>query len=111
MYSSLKTHFPKAKLGVVFQPHLFSRTRDFWKDFTTTLAQFDTVALMDIYPARELPLPGITAAALLDALPHGNKQIITDKALKTFIKNSSTDVIALLGAGDIGVTIKTLVKS
>ena len=66
---------------------------------------------MDIYPARELPLPGITAAALLDALPHGNKQKITDKALKTYIKNSSTDVIALLGAGDIGVTIKTLVKS
>ena len=111
VYSSLKNHFPKAKLGVVFQPHLFSRTRDFWKDFTTTLAQFDTVALMDIYPARELPLPGITAATLLDALPHGNKQIITDKALKTYIKNSSTDVIALLGAGDIGVTIKTLVKS
>ena len=111
VYSSLKAHFPMAKLGVVFQPHLFSRTRDFWEAFTTTLAQFDSVALMDIYPARELPLPGVTSAALLDALPQSNKQIIPNTALTKYIKNSSMDVIALLGAGDIGVTIKTLLNS
>lgn len=105
---TLKSYYPTKKNCVIFQPHLFSRTRDFMNEFIEVLRGFDEVVLMEIYPARERPIPGIDAQSLLDAIPCSSKKCIHKTELKETILSSSAKVFALLGAGDIGVEIKQL---
>ena len=108
VFETIKTFYPKQKNCVVFQPHLFSRTRDFMNDFKTTLSKFDEVILMDIYPAREEPIKGVNAKILFDGISHTNKEYIEKNQIKKILKSSNADVFALLGAGDIGEEIKKL---
>ena len=108
VFETIKTFYPKQKNCVVFQPHLFSRTRDFMNDFKTTLSKFDEVILMDIYPAREKPIKGVNAKILFDKISHTKKKYIEKNQIKKILKSSSADVFALLGAGDIGEEIKKL---
>lgn len=108
VFETIKTFYPKQKNCVVFQPHLFSRTRDFMNDFKTTLSKFDEVILMDIYPAREEPIKGVNAKILFDGISHTKKGYIKKNQIKKILKSSNADVFALLGAGDIGEEIKKL---
>ena len=108
VFKTIKTFYPKQKNCVVFQPHLFSRTRDFMNDFKTTLSKFDEVILMDIYPAREEPIKGVNAKILFDGISHTKKEYIKKNQIKKILKSSNANVFALLGAGDIGEEIKKL---
>ncbi|WP_339661392.1 UDP-N-acetylmuramate--L-alanine ligase [uncultured Polaribacter sp.] len=102
---SVREMYPSEKVLVVFQPHLFSRTRDFIDDFAAALSKFDEVLLLDIYPARELPIPGVDSNWLLSKINNKHKKLTQKNNLLKDIKNSSAKVVAMLGAGDIGVMI------
>ncbi|CAI8412607.1 MAG: UDP-N-acetylmuramate--L-alanine ligase [Flavobacterium sp. SCGC AAA160-P02] len=106
IYESIKEMYPKQKNAVFFQPHLFSRTRDFIDDFATALSRFDELFLLDIYPARELPIKGVTSSWLLEKITHKNKKITKRQNLVKDIKNSEATIVAMLGAGDIGMMIE-----
>lgn len=101
VYHALRQRYEGKKIAVAFQPHLFSRTRDFAADFARTLAAFDHVLLMPIYPARELPMEGITATWLLDKIDNPHKKISQFDTLLTDFQNTEADVWVTLGAGDI----------
>ncbi|WP_010249114.1 UDP-N-acetylmuramate--L-alanine ligase [Myroides injenensis] len=90
----------------IFQPHLYSRTRDFMIEFGEALSTFDNIVLLDIYPARELPIEGITSTKLLELITSKNKTLVTKDELLDFIKNSKADVVMTIGAGDIGEMVK-----
>ncbi len=97
---------------VIFQPHLFSRTRDFVEDFAKSLAQFDKVYLLDIYPARELPINGITSNWLVEKIKQINKNVklirFNEQEILNIINEQKNTVIAMLGAGDIGKLINNV---
>lgn len=103
--NSIREMYPNEKVLVVFQPHLFSRTRDFIDDFAAALSKFDEVLLLDIYPARELPIEGVDSDWLLSKIDNRHKKLTQKNNLIKDIKNSSAKVVAMLGAGDIGVLI------
>jgi UDP-N-acetylmuramate--alanine ligase len=103
--TSVREMYPNEKVLVVFQPHLFSRTRDFIEDFALALSKFDEVLLLDIYPAREEPIDGVNSEWLLNKLTLKNKKLTKKNNLVKDIKNSSAKVVVMLGAGDIGVMI------
>jgi UDP-N-acetylmuramate--alanine ligase len=103
--NAIREMYPNEKVLVVFQPHLFSRTRDFLDDFANELSKFDEVLLLDIYPARELPIPGVDANWLLSKINNSSKKITQKSTLLQDIEKSSAKVVAMLGAGDIGVMI------
>jgi UDP-N-acetylmuramate--alanine ligase len=103
--NSVREMYPNKKVLVVFQPHLFSRTRDFMDDFAATLSKFDEILLLDIYPARELPIPGVSSETLLHKIDNTCKKLTQKNNLIKDIKNSSANVVVMLGAGDIGVLI------
>jgi len=103
--NAIREMYPLEKVMVVFQPHLFTRTRDFADDFAASLSKFDEILLLDIYPARELPIPGIDATWLLNKIENKNKKLTHKKTLLKDIQQSSSKVVAMLGAGDIGVMI------
>ena len=90
------------KKTVVFQPHLYSRTKDFFEDFAKVLALFDRVFVLPNYPAREEPIEGVTAEALLDRVEHADKALILKKQISPMMSQLAKGVVALLGAGDIG---------
>ena len=98
---SIKALYPERKLSVIFQPHLFSRTRDFAPEFANALSYADEVWLTEIYPARELPIPGITSEIILKDIKCANKSICEKKYLIEKIKNHNFDVLLTVGAGDI----------
>ena len=104
--SSIREMYPNETIVVVFQPHLFSRTRDFIDDFATALSKFDEVLLLDIYPAREAPISGVNSEWLFGKITCKSKKQTKKNNLVKDIKNSSAKVVAMLGAGDIGVTIQ-----
>jgi UDP-N-acetylmuramate--alanine ligase len=106
--NSLREMYPNEKVLVVFQPHLFSRTKDFIDDFAAALSKFDEVLLLDIYPARELPIAGVNSEWLLNKIKNKHKKLTKKTNLLKDIKNSSAKVVAMLGAGDIGVMIEEL---
>jgi UDP-N-acetylmuramate--alanine ligase len=105
---TLNNFYPQDRKGVIFQPHLFSRTQDFYEGFLAVLAQFDEVVLLDIYPARELPIEGVTSERLIKDLSHTNKKLIKKDEIAETIHASQAAVFALLGAGDIGEQIQLL---
>lgn len=104
--SSIREMYPNETILVVFQPHLFSRTRDFIDDFALALSKFDEVLLLDIYPAREAPISGVNSEWLFGKITCKSKKQTKNNNLVKDIKNSSAKVVAMLGAGDIGVTIQ-----
>ncbi|HEU0136046.1 MAG TPA: cyanophycin synthetase, partial [Flavobacterium sp.] len=100
--------YPQQKVLAIFQPHLFSRTRDFADDFAKSLSAFDEVILLDIYPARELPIKGITSDFLLQKMTIENKKVVVKEALVDAITESDATVIITIGAGDIGEMTETI---
>ena len=103
--ASVEELYPEKKKLVVFQPHLFSRTQDFADGFATALASFDELILLEIYPARELPIEGVTSSWLLEKVDLENKKLVADKNLAEEILKSDASVITILGAGDIGLLV------
>ena len=107
---TISEFYPDKRNMVVFQPHLFSRTQDFMQEFVEVLTQFDEIVLMDIYPAREEPIIGVSSDVLLELIQHKNKRKISEKDFQTTIINSKADLVLVLGAGDIGNHIQKLKK-
>ncbi len=102
VHQAVRELYPGEKVLAVFQPHLFSRTRDFADGFARSLSQFDQVILLDIYPARELPIKGITSQWLLDKMECPQKSLVEKDNLLRAVRSSGKKVIVTLGAGDIG---------
>ena len=107
---AVREMYPKERVLVIFQPHLFSRTRDFIDDFANALTKFNEVLLLDVYPARELPIEGVNSNWLLSKIDNKNKKITTKENLLFDIKQSSSKIVAMLGAGDIGVMIEEVTE-
>jgi len=106
---SLRALYPGKQLRVIFQPHLFTRTRDFAEGFSQSLSLADEVVLLDIYPARELPLPGVTSAMLLGAITTPRKSIQTKEEVLANAQNDANfAVLATVGAGDIDTLVPKL---
>ena len=98
---SVKALYPGRELTVAFQPHLYTRTRDFAPEFAQALSLADNVILLDIYPARELPIPGVTSKIIFDRINSQKKQLISKDDLIKTIKNSNFDILLTAGAGDM----------
>lgn len=105
VYQAVTEMHPNKKTVAVFQPHLFSRTRDFIDGFATSLANFDHILLLDIYPAREEPIQGVTSSWLLEKIENQNKKLITKKNLIDEINDCKPEVLVTMGAGDIGLEV------
>lgn len=103
--------YPNKKVIAVFQPHLFSRTKDFIDGFAESLSQFDEILLLEIYPARELPMEGVNATWLLNKINNPNKKLVSKEELFTVFKNSDAEVFITIGAGDIGELVKDIKKA
>lgn len=98
---SVRKLYPGRKLTVIFQPHLYTRTRDFAPGFAEALSEADCVIMPEIYPARELPIPGVTSALILDNVKSPQKKECARKDLLELIKNSNFEILMTLGAADI----------
>lgn len=98
--SSIRRAYPSSKLTAVFQPHLYTRTRDFAPEFAQALSLADKVILLDIYPARELPIPGVTSEIIFKDIT-SEKVLIRREELMGYLQNEPVEVLATLGAGDI----------
>ena len=100
--SSIRTLYPDKKITAVFQPHLYTRTRDFYKEFADSLSLLDEVILLDIYPARELPIPGVSSQLIYDHLRPGiQKSLCKKEDLMNVLAGKTLEVLITLGAGDI----------
>lgn len=102
--SSIKGNYPDARYTAIFQPHLYTRTRDFYEGFAEALSLADRVVLLDIYPAREEPIPGITSGIIFDRITAGEKVMIKKGELLDCLRNmeiGDNEVFITLGAGDI----------
>ena len=103
-----KQLYPKRDLTVVFQPHLYSRTQDFASDFAASLVKADDLVLLDIYPARELPIAGVESKILLDLCSNSKKEVCSKQELLAVLGNKELDVLLTLGAGDIGTLVEPI---
>lgn len=110
VHQAVRELYPNKKIVAAFQPHLFSRTKDFIDGFAESLSQFDEIILLDIYPARELPMEGVTSAWLLDKITNEKKTLIAKEDLVGHLKNTEADVYVTIGAGDIGELVKDIKK-
>ncbi|MHA3788240.1 UDP-N-acetylmuramate--L-alanine ligase [Flavobacterium hauense] len=110
VYQAVSELYPGKKVLAVFQPHLFSRTRDFADGFAKSLSAFENIVLLDIYPARELPIEGVTSQWLLEKIENPNKKLIAKTDLIPLLKMSDADVIVTIGAGDIGEMVPEIKK-
>lgn len=108
LLSSIRLLYPNKKVLGIFQPHLFSRTRDFMDDFALSLEKLDQLVLLPIYPARELPIEGITSDVLLDKINHNFKQVLNPSDAVEHAAQSDCEVILTIGAGDIDRIIEPL---
>lgn len=98
---SLKKLYPGKKMTVIFQPHLFTRTQDFQDGFAESLSLADEIILLDIYPAREEPIPGVTSQIILDKITKKDKQILRKEEIVSELETKELEVLVTLGAGDI----------
>ena len=103
--------YPGQKVLAVFQPHLFSRTRDFADDFAKSLSVFDEVILLDIYPAREQPMEGVNSQWLMDKITNMNRKLVAKNDLIPSILASDATIIVTIGAGDIGELVPLIKKA
>ncbi len=99
--SSVRGLFPHKKISGIFQPHLFTRTRDFADEFASSLDLLDELFLMEIYPAREKPIPNVNSKMLLDKVKLNNKEVVNKESLLDVIKSKKIEVLLTMGAGDI----------
>jgi UDP-N-acetylmuramate--alanine ligase len=111
VHQAVRELYPDKKVLAIFQPHLFSRTKDFADDFAKSLALFDELILLDIYPARELPMEGINSPWLLDKVKNSYKKLVAKEDLITSILESNATVIITIGAGDIGELVPLIKKA
>ena len=107
---SARTLFPNKRIVGIFQPHLYSRTADFADDFAKVLSTLDGIVMMDIYPAREHPLPGVTSQMVLDKIANINKRLCTKEEIPSIISELQADVLMTLGAGDIDRIVPEIEK-
>lgn len=110
LYDTVQEFYATQKKCILFQPHLFSRTRDFMEGFVSVLKQFDEVLLLEIYPARELPIEGVSSAALLAKMDHKNAKVITKNEILSALEQSSATLFVFAGAGDIGLEVAPIVN-
>ena len=110
LFQAVDEMYPEDHKQIVFQPHLFSRTRDFAKGFAKSLSQFDEVVLLDIYPAREEPIEGITSEWLLNQVDSEKKRLVFKSALSEVLLQSKCRIKLLVGAGDIGAEVNKLTQ-
>ena len=103
--------YPGQKVLAIFQPHLFSRTRDFADDFAKSLSVFDEVILLDIYPAREQPMEGVNSQWLMDKMTNVNRKLVVKNDLIPSILASDATIIVTIGAGDIGELVPLIKKA
>jgi len=111
VFQTVTEFYPDKRNLVMFQPHLFSRTQDFMEDFAQVLDPFDEIVLMDIYPAREKPIEGVSSDVLLERIKNKNKRKIMDKDFHLTVLQSDVDLVLTLGAGDIGTHVQKLKKT
>lgn len=108
---SIRELYKDRKITAIFQPHLYTRTRDFYKDFAEALSQLDEVILCDIYPAREQPIPGVTSKLIYDNLkPNVKKSMIHKEDVLELVRNRDFDVLIVLGAGDLDNYVPQITK-
>ena len=108
---SIKQLYSNRKITAIFQPHLYTRTRDFYKDFADALSQLDEVILCDIYPAREQPIPGVTSKLIYDNLAEGvEKSMVKTDEVLNLVKSRDYDVLVILGAGDLDNQVPKIAK-
>ena len=110
VHQAIAEMHPNRKVTAVFQPHLFSRTQDFADEFARSLSVFDAVLLLEIYPARELPIAGVDASWLLEKIKAPFKKLVTISTLFDFVKTVNNPVLVTMGAGDIGTLVEPLSK-
>ncbi len=110
IFDAVTEMHPNKKVLVIFQPHLFSRTRDFADGFAQSLSKFDSILLLDIYPAREKSIKGITSDWLLKKIRNPNKKLIKKSGLINEIKEQKPEVLITMGAGDIGLEVSKIKK-
>jgi UDP-N-acetylmuramate--alanine ligase len=111
VHQAVRELYPNKKIIACFQPHLFSRTKDFADDFAASLSNFDEILLLDIYPARELPMEGITSQWLMDKMTNDNKKLVQKEQLIASIQSSEAKVIVTIGAGDLGEMVPSIKKA
>ncbi|MEG0012412.1 MAG: cyanophycin synthetase, partial [Muribaculaceae bacterium] len=99
--ASIKSLYPNRQLSVIFQPHLFTRTRDFAHEFADALSLADDVILLDIYPAREEPIPGVTSEIIFKDIKCPSKALCLKNDLIDTVKKHNFDILLTVGAGDI----------
>ena len=108
---SIKQVYNNRHITAIFQPHLYTRTRDFYQDFAEALSQLDEVILCDIYPARELPIPGVTSQLIYDRLAPGvKKQMVKKDEVLDLVRSRDFDVLVILGAGDLDNYVPEITK-
>ncbi len=110
LLTGAKDLFPEVKCTVIFQPHLYSRTKDFADGFAETLDLADEVILLPIYPARELPMEGVTSEMVLNKMNIDNKQVLDKEQVLEWIKNNKTELLITAGAGDIDTLVEPIKK-
>lgn len=110
VFDAVSEMHPNKKVLAIFQPHLFSRTKDFADEFAEILSKFDSILLLDIYPAREKPIEGITSGWLLDKIRNPNKKWIEKSSVVAEIKKQNPDILITMGAGDIGLEVSKIKK-
>jgi UDP-N-acetylmuramate--alanine ligase len=108
--NSVRELFPGRKVKGIFQPHLFSRTKDHMNEFAHSLSALDEVTLLEIYPAREIPMPGITSSVLLDKITAPKKELRSMTDALNDIDLNGTDVLLTIGAGDIDTLVAPIKK-
>ena len=105
VHEAITAMYPNEEVMAIFQPHLFSRTKDFVDDFAKSLSKFNKVRLLDIYPAREEPIGGVTSSWLLDKITTTDKKLINKEKIASEILESKVKIAVTIGAGDIGVEV------
>jgi UDP-N-acetylmuramate--alanine ligase len=107
---SLRDLYPDKKLTGIFQPHLFTRTRDFAGGFAESLSLLDELILLDIYPAREMPIPGVTSEMILHQVKLSEKILCGKEDLPDILAKRNPEVLITLGAGDIDKLVEPIKK-
>ena len=108
---SIRELYKDRKITAIFQPHLYTRTRDFYKDFADALSQLDEVILTEIYPAREEPIEGVTSKLIYDNLKKGvKKEMILKDEVLNYVKTHDFEVLIVLGAGDLDNQVPQITK-
>jgi UDP-N-acetylmuramate--alanine ligase len=110
LISGARSVFPERKLMIVFQPHLFSRTKDLADGFAAALDKADEVILLPIYPARELPMEGVTSSTILDLMSNEKIQILSKEAMLDWVANNKPELLLMAGAGDIDALVKQVAE-